>query len=213
MENAVPPRSASPESISGEEGRACPPLRARSPFWDSRVLTILGDLDVHLRDQEDAWKAVVGKLDAARRDLAVATAQLQRTRSLAVRRSHRNEDDSLARDGTALAYAEEERQARLLRQFEAALKEAEARRDALHEETERLRNRRQAALLHLSAPVRVAYEAALRAGRVPAVTTARDGLCSVCRARLPSEVVEAVVRGAVVICRGCERLLSPTETR
>jgi flavoprotein len=67
--------------------------------------------------------------------------------------------------------------------------------------------------LHLSAPVRVAYEAVSRAGRVPALTTAVDGLCRVCRARLPSEVVEAVVRGALVICRGCERLLCPTEGR
>jgi hypothetical protein len=183
----------------------------RSPFWDSRVLTILGDLDLHLRDQEDAWKSVVGKLDAARRELAVATAQLERTRSLAVRPSHRDDDESLARDGPAPVYGEEERHARLLQRFEAALKEAEARRGALHEETERLRNRKQAALLHLSTPVRVAYEAALRAGRVPAVTTALDGLCCVCRARLPSGVVEAAVRGAVVVCRGCDRLLCPTD--
>jgi predicted nucleic acid-binding Zn-ribbon protein len=175
------------------------------------VLTILGDLDLHLRDQEGEWKSVVAKLSAARRELAMATAQLQTTRSLAVREPHLKDEDSVTRERATLAYGREERHARLLRQFEAALREAEARRGALHEETERLKNRRQAALLHLSAPVRVAYEAASRAGRVPAVTPAVDGLCRVCRARLPSEVVEAVVHGAVVSCPGCERLLCPTE--
>ncbi len=213
MENALPPRSASPGSISGEDGRVCPTRMARSPLWDSRILTIVGDLDLHLRDQEGAWKSVVASLDTARCQLAVATAQLQRTRSLTVQPLHRKDEDPVARDGPALLYGEEERRARLLRHFEAALSEAEARRGALHEETERLKNRRQAALLHVSGPVRVAYEAAVRAGRVPAVTTARDGLCCVCRTRLPSEVVEAVVRGAVVVCRGCDRLLCPTEAR
>ena len=211
MEYAFPPRSASPGSISEEEGSVRPTRLARSPFWDSRVLTILGDLDLHLRDQEGEWKSVVAKLSAARRELAMATAELQKTRALAVQQSRGKDEDSVAWDRLALAYGEEERHARLLRQFEAALKEAEARRGALHEETERLKNRRQAALLHLSAPIRVAYEAASRAGRVPAFTTAVDGLCCVCRARLPSEVVEAVVRGAVVVCRGCERVLCPTE--
>jgi predicted nucleic acid-binding Zn-ribbon protein len=177
------------------------------------VLAILGDLDLHLRDQEGAWKSVVAKLDVARGELTMATARLQRARSLAVRQPHLQDEDSMTCERAALAYGTEERHARLLRQFEAALTEAEARRGALHEETERLKNRREAALLHLSGPVRVAYEAASRAGRVPAVTAALDGVCCVCRARLPSEIVEAVVRGAVVVCRGCERLLCPTEGR
>ncbi len=213
MEDTVPPRSAFPVRISGEEGRARPPRMARSPFWDSRVLMIVADLDLQLLDQETAWKSVVAKLDAARRELAVTAAQLERTRALAFQLSDRKDEDAAARDRPAFLYGDEERHARLLRQFEAALNEAEARRGALHEETERLKNRRQAALLHLSAPVRTAYEAALRAGCIPAVTTAGEGQCSVCRARLASEVVETVVHGAVVVCRGCERLLCPTETR
>jgi hypothetical protein len=89
------------------------------------------------------------------------------------------------------------------------LKEAETRRSAVHAETERLRERRRAALLHLTTPIRVAYEAALRAGHAPPITTARDGQCGVCRARLPATVLEAVGGGAVVVCRGCDRLLIP----
>jgi hypothetical protein len=176
------------------------------------VLTIVGDLDLRLRDQKDAWRSVVAKTGAARRELAVATAQLQRTALRAAQQSARKDGDFPAREGPGLVYAEEERRhTRLLLQFEAGLKEAEARRGALHDETERLEDRRQAAALHLSTPVRMAYETALRAGLVPAVTTARGGLCSACRARLPSDVIEALARGAVTVCRGCERLLCPTE--
>jgi predicted nucleic acid-binding Zn-ribbon protein len=76
-----------------------------------------------------------------------------------------------------------------------------------------LRQRREAALRQLAAPLRVAYEAVLQAGRVPAITTVAGGLCSGCASRLPSLVVGAISRGAVVVCSGCERLLCLTGAR
>jgi predicted nucleic acid-binding Zn-ribbon protein len=154
---------------------------------------------------------VVQKLDASRRELAVAAVQVQMTRSLAGRQSRSEDHESEGRNRPDLALAEEAHYTRLLQQFEVGLTDAEARRVALHGKTERLRQCRQAALRQLSAPVRSAYEAALQAGRVPAITIVVDGACSACASRLPPAVVGASSRGAVVVCSGCARLLCPTQ--
>lgn len=177
------------------------------------MLAALAEMDSRLRECESAWKTVVRQLDATRRELAVATGQLQRARSRATQRLRGEDDDSGAPTRPALVQSDEVRRARLLQEFEARLKEAEAQRVALHGETEQLRHRRQEILRRLSAPVRSAYEAAVQAGRVPALTTVADGVCSGCSSRLLAPVVEAVARGAAVVCRGCERLLCPTEAR
>ena len=182
-----------------------------SPAGEGRVLAALAEIDSCLRERESAWKTLAGRLDTTRRELAVVTGRLERTRSLAAQRLPGEDDDSAARKRPALVRSEEARHARLLREFEASLEETEARRVALHDETRQLRFRRQEILQQLSAPVRSAYEAAVQAGRVPAITTAPDGACSDCSSRLPAPVVEAVVRGAVVVCRGCQRLLRPIE--
>jgi predicted nucleic acid-binding Zn-ribbon protein len=134
-------------------------------------------------------------------------------RSLAARQSRGESEVSGGRKRPDLAQGEEAHHARLLQEFEAGLKETETRRVAHHHETERLRQRREAALRQLAAPLRVAYEAVLQAGRVPAITTVAGGLCSGCASRLPSLVVGAISRGAVVVCSGCERLLCLTGAR
>jgi predicted nucleic acid-binding Zn-ribbon protein len=137
-------------------------------------------------------------------------AQLQRTRSLAARPPRCEDDESFQWRQPALVQTEETLHARLLEQFEAGLEEAERRRVALHDEIAGLRHRKQTALSELRAAVRSKYEAALQAGRVPAITTAKSGACCGCAARLPPPVVEAVGRGAVMVCPGCDRLLCPS---
>ncbi len=174
------------------------------------ALTALAEIDSRLREGERAWKAVVRKLDASRRELAVAAVQVQMTRSLAGRQSRRNDHEPDGRNRPDLGLAEEAHYTGLLQEFEVELTDAEVRRVALHGETERLRQRKQAALRQLSAPVRSAYEAALQAGRVPAITVVVDGACRACASQSPPAVVEASGRGAVVVCGGCARLLCPT---
>ncbi len=213
MEDTVPDRSASQESVPAE-GRGARATRLdASPAGDGRAVAALAEIDSRLRERETAWKVVVRQLDTRRRELAVIAARLQRMRSLAARQSRGESEVSGGRKRPDLAQDEEARHARLLQEFEAGLKETETRRVALHDETERLRHRKEAALRRLSAPLRFAYEAAFQAGRVPAITIVAGGLCSGCGSRLPSLVVEAVRRGAVVVCRGCERLLCLTEAR
>jgi predicted nucleic acid-binding Zn-ribbon protein len=212
LEHTAPDRS-SPDRAPAEEPGARSTRFDASPASDGRALAALAEIDSSLRDGEGAWKAVVRQLDVSRRQLAVAAVQLQMTRSLAARQSRREDDESDGRKRPDLVPGEEAHYARLLQQFEAGLTEAETRRVALHHETEGLRHRKQAALRQLSAPVRSGYEAALQAGRVPAITTVAGGVCSGCASRLPLAVVEACGRGAVVVCYGCARLLLPTEAR
>ncbi len=182
----------------------------RSSEDRAQALTALAEIDSHLREGECAWKAVVRKLDASRRELAVAAVQVQMTRSLAGRQSRRKDDESDGRHRPDFGLAEEAHYTGLLQEFEVELTDAEARRVALHGETERLRQRKQAALRQLSAPVRSAYEAALHEGRVPAITVVVDGACRACASRVPPAVVEASGREAVVMCGGCGALLCPT---
>jgi len=213
LEDTVPDRSASQESAP-TEGRGARATRVdASPAGDGRAVAALAEIDSRLRERETAWKVVIRQLDARRRELVVIAARLQRTRSLAARHSPGESEVSGGRKRPDLAQGEEAHHARLLQEFEEGLKETETRRVALHDETEVLRHREEAALRQLSAPLRFAYEAALQAGRVPAITIVAGGLCSGCAARLPSLVVGAISRGAVVVCRGCERLLCLTEAR
>lgn len=204
---------AAPDPPAVEDGAPAGGTRPRSaeasPAGEAPALAALAEIDGRLRERETAWQSEARQLDAVRRELAVVTTRLQRTRSLAARGSRGEDEDSAARRRQALVQDEEARQARLLLEFEARLEEAESRRVALHDETAQLRDRKQELLRRLSSPVRSAYQAAVRAGRVPPITTAPDGVCSGCSFRLPAPVVEAVVRGAVVVCGGCERLLRP----
>lgn len=180
------------------------------PARDGRLLTTLAEIDVRLRELDHAWKTVAQRLEANRRELAVAAVQLQRARSLAARRPRGEDDPSDEPRAAALPQSEEARHVRLFEEFEAGLKEVEAQRLALHAETEGLRRRRQAALRQLRPEVRSPYEAALQAGRVPVLTKVAAGTCGACASRLPATVVEAVGRGAVMVCHGCEGLLCPS---
>jgi len=211
LEHTAPDRSSQDRAPTREPVARSTRFDA-SPASDGRALAALAEIDSNLREGEGAWKAVVRQLDASRRELALAAVQLQMTRSLAARQS-RSEDVSGGHKPSDLAPGEEAEYARLLQQFEAGLTEAETRRVALHHETEGLRHRKEAVLRQLSAPVRSAYEAALQAGRVPAITIVVNGVCSACTSRLPLAVVEASGRGSVVVCSGCARLLCPIEAR
>ena len=177
---------------------------------DGHVLPELAEIDSRLRDLGRAWKDVAQRLERSRRELAVATVQLQRARSLAARRPRAGEDESNAPKAPAVGASEQAQLVRLFEQFEAELTEAEARRLTVHDETQSLRRRRQAALRQLPPELHSPYEAAVHAGRVPVLTTVADGTCAACRSGLPTAVVEAVGGGAVMVCRGCERLLCPS---
>jgi len=211
LEHTAPDRS-SQDRAPKEEPETRSTRFDASPASDGRALAALAEIDSNLREGEGAWKAVVRQLDASRRELALAAVQVQMTRSLAARQS-RSEDVSDGPMRPELSPRDEAEYARLLQQFEAGLTEAETRRVALHHETEGLRQRKQAALRQLSAPVRSVYEAALQAGRVPAITIGVNGVCSACTSRLPLAVVEPSGRGNVVVCSGCARLLCPIEGR
>lgn len=191
MEDTASDRSASQESAPAE-GRGARTTRLdESPAGDGRAVSALAEIDSCLRERETEWKVVVRQLDASRRELTVIVARLQRTRSLTGRQSRGETEVSGARKQPDHAQGEEAHHARLLQEFEAGLRETETRRVTLHDETERLRHRKQAALRQLSEPLRSAYEAALQAGHVPAITIVAGGLCSGCASGLPSLVVEA----------------------
>ncbi|HEY7516427.1 MAG TPA: hypothetical protein VIC87_18190 [Vicinamibacteria bacterium] len=177
------------------------------PSCDGRALSALAEIDVRLRELDRAWKGVALRLETSRRELAMAAVQLQRARSLAARRPRGGGDESDEPKPPAVAPSEEAHHVRLFELFEAELKNAEAERLAVHHETQGLRQRRIAALRQLPADVRSAYEAALQAGRAPVLTTMTEGACDTCASPLPPPVVEAVRRGVVRVCHGCERLL------
>lgn len=180
----------------------------RPPSGDGALLAELADLDFSLQERGVAWHELARRLDALRREIVVTSTQAQRSRSLAARRALRDQDGGQeapppapTRDAASAA--------RLTHEFEAALRETEERRVALHAEMEALRRRRQDLLARLPAPISQAYKGLTDAGRTPAVATVLSGACGGCQAPLPASVVEILDQGAVVACARCERLLLP----
>jgi hypothetical protein len=182
---------------------------ALSPH-DGRVLTGLAEIDSRLRELDQEWTSIAQKVETSRRELAVAAVELQRARLLAARRARGEDREPDEPMPPPLAASEEAHHVRLFEHFEAELREAEARRIAIHNERQTLRKPREAARRQLSAAVRSAYEWALQAGRIPVLTAVADEACVACGSRLNPAVVEAVGRGDIRVCAGCARILCPS---
>ena len=179
------------------------------PSGDGILLAELAGLDELLRERGDAWKELVRRLDALRREIAVTSARAQRSRSVAAGRASRG-GEAYEEAKPSAPTRDEARAARLTQEFEAALRETEERRVALHAEMEDLRRRRQTLIGRLPASIARAYQSLADGGRTPAVASVVNGACGACQAPLPEFVIEALGQGAVVACAGCERLLRPS---
>lgn len=92
---------------------------------------------------------------------------------------------------------------------EAALRETEQRRVALHAEMDDLRRRGSALLRRLPASISRVYQSLTERGCTPAAVAVVNGACDGCGSPLPEFVVEALSQGAVLACARCERLLHP----
>ena len=124
---------------------------------DAILLADLADLDASLRQRGAAWKELVRRLDALRREIAVKSAQTERTRVLAARKASRDGGGDGEAKPPGLS-GDEARAARLTQEFETALRQTEERRVALHAEMEDLRCRRHALIGRLPAPIGRAYQ-------------------------------------------------------
>lgn len=191
-----------PSRSRGLEGSAAQPPTSAD---DGLLLVELAGIDELLRDRAAAWKELVRRLEGLRQEIAVASAQVQRSRSL-VRQKPRDDD---ADQGARLSAParDEARAGRLTLEFEAALRDTEQRRVGLHAEMDDLRRRRAARLRQLPASISRAYRSLTDGGRTPAIAAVAKGACIGCGAPLPDVVIEALGQGAVVACARCQRLL------
>jgi len=194
------PHAASPEPADAAGHGAGPGTNA-----DGRLLAALALLDELVQEREAAWKGLVGRLDGLRQEIAVASAQAQRSRPLAARKAGRSDDVDQARPSTPPR--DEARAPRLMQEFEAALRETEKRRLTLHAEMDDLRRRGQDLLRRLPTPLSRAYRSLADAGRLPAIAAVARGACGGCDSPLPESVIEDLSRGAAAVCGRCERLL------
>lgn len=176
------------------------------PSGDGLLLAELAALDETLRERGAAWKDLVRRLDALRREVAVTNAQVQRSRSLAARKASRDDDTDRGARPSA-PNRDEARAMRLTHEFETALRWTDERRVALHAEMDDLRRRREPLLRRLPAPLAHAYQSLTDAGRRPAIVAARKATCGGCESPLSGPAIEALDHGAVVVCADCERLL------
>jgi hypothetical protein len=195
--HAAPSESRSPRALTRH--------RATS---DGLLLTELADLDELLRERGAVWNDLVRCVDGFRQEIDVASAQARRSRSLAARRTLWR-DDAGQQVGPSGPTGDEARAVWLTHEFEAALRETEQRRVALHAEMDDLRRHGRALLGRLPASVSRAYLSLTERGCTPAVVAVANGACEGCEAPLPELVVEALSQGAVVVCARCERLLHP----
>ena len=176
------------------------------PGGDGLLLAELAGLDERLRERGAAWEELVRRLDGLRREVAVAGAQLQRSRSRALGQAP-PADDGAGEPRLPAPDRDVERPTRLTREFEAALRETEERRLALHAEMEDLRHRRRSLVERLPAALARAWRSLVAASRVPAVAAVANGTCGGCRSPLPEATIDALGDGGVAECPGCERLL------
>lgn len=193
--HAAPPESA------GRGGR----VAGHRTSEDGHLLANLAGIDELVLERDAEWKGLAQRLDALRREIAVTSAQLQRSRSLAARKASRDDDGGQGARSPAPT-REEERAPQLMLEFEATLRETEVRRVAFHAEMEDLRRRRQALLKRLPASVSWAYQS-LAAARLPVIAAAVKGACGGCESPLPESAIEALTDGAAAACAYCDRLL------
>lgn len=195
---------AAPRESAGPGGRT----EQHRPAADGRLLADLAEIDELALERDADWKRRAQRRDALRREIAVTSAQIQRSRSLAAHMPSRDEEDVEAARPSAPT-RDEDRAARLMQEFEAALRQTEERRVAFHAEMDDLRRRRQALLQRLPASVSRAYQSLAEAGRLPVIAAVAKGACGCCESPLPESVIEALSQGAVAACARCERLLHP----
>jgi predicted nucleic acid-binding Zn-ribbon protein len=198
------PDPAAPSESAGPGGRT----ERHRPNADGGLLADLAELDELALERAAGWKRLAQRRDALRREIAVTSAQIQRSRSLAAHMPSGDEENVEAARPSALT-RDEIRAARLMREFEAALRKIEERRVAFHAEMDDLRRRRQALLQRLSTSVSRAYQSLADAGRLPAIAAVAKGACGGCESPLPESVIGALSHGAAAVCARCDRLLHP----
>lgn len=204
-----------PPAADGQLSDPAPPLESAGPGGcperdrasaDGRLLADLAEIDELALERVAEWKRLAQRLDVLRRRIATTSAQIQRSRSLAVHTPSRDEDaDEVARPSAPTR--DEDRGVRLMQEFEATLRETEERRVAFHAQMDNLRRRRQALLQRLPAALSRLYQSLADAGRVPAIAAVAKGTCGGCESPLTEPVIEALSNGAVAACARCERLL------
>lgn len=192
---------ASPSESAGRGG--C--VAGHPASEDGRLLANLAGIDELVLERDVEWKGLAQHLDALRREIAVTSARLQRSRSLAARKPSRDDDGGQGRSPAPTR--EEERAPQLMLKFEARLRETEVRRIAFQAEMDDLRRRRQALLQRLPASVSGAYQSLAAEGRLPVIAPAVKGACGGCESPLPDSIIEALSHGAAAACAHCERLL------
>ncbi len=183
---------------------------------ESADLATVAEIDSRLGECAGLWAAVVEQFETARRNLVLATAELQKTRRLAAnQRRAKDENPDAPRPVVSVEAieADEGRRAKLLVDFEAGLQQAEARRLALHGEMDLLRKRKADNLARLTPSLRATYNAAERAGRIPVIAALVNHTCSCCSAPVPTNESAAATKGSAVVCGGCGRLLILAEVK
>jgi predicted nucleic acid-binding Zn-ribbon protein len=192
-------------------GMQVQPDESRAAGHPSSVVSLLAelaDLDKALRECETAWTGVVQRLEALRRELAVARLRVQRSHPSA-RKASRNHTEPEPRPTPRAG--DETAPIRLMQGFELALGETEIRRAALHAAMDGIRDRKQALLERLPVAIARAYHVAADGGRVPAIASIESGTCGGCESPLPDSIIDALRHGAVAACARCERVLRPSK--
>lgn len=202
LQDQQPAGHATARESAGRGSRAGGP----DPSGDG-LLAELARLDELLQERGAAWKELVRRLDALRREIVVTSTQVQRSRSLAAREASLLDGDADQEARPLPPSRDEARATGLKQEFEVVLREAEERRVALHAEMDDLRRHRQALLKRLPAPLSLAYQSLADTGRVPAIAAVAKGACGGCGSPLTESVIDTLRHGAVAVCARCERLL------
>jgi predicted nucleic acid-binding Zn-ribbon protein len=183
-----------PAAVSPGRGNATgdgldePSVRMRKA---ANSLAGLQAADTAMDDFEREEPDLIRQLEQQRSRIALLRMQIRRE---AARPARRSPEDDLESNLLSRVRAFEDTLTRL----HARLVEWRRRRDLQHRE-------REALLRALAAPVRAAYERAVRSGRTPAIALLRDGACSVCHAPV---TWPEVVKDTVFSCWQCQRLLT-----
>jgi predicted nucleic acid-binding Zn-ribbon protein len=164
------------------------------------TLARLGTADAAIADFEREERALIEQLEQQRSRIALLTMQIQRDAARSARRSPEDVHEALRH----VVDLESTLQSRV-RAFEGTLTQLHARLVEWRRRRDVQRREREALIRALEAPVRAAYERAVRRGRTPAIALLRDGECSACHA--PVTWPEAL-KDAVFSCWQCQRLLT-----
>ena len=178
---------------------------AHGSSGDGLLLGRLAHIDAALRQRGDAWHELAKHLGGLRREIEVTNAQVQTGRSIATRK--RSRLGKAVQEPSPMEDPVEDRSVGLIQHFEAALRETEERRLALHGEMLDLRRRRLSLLGALPIPLSHSYQSLIDRGRLPAIALVDKGACGGCESQLPQSLIEELGRGEVPACIRCGRLL------